>query len=72
MELIPNELTRAALDARDRFAGFAQKTATAQLSGGFAPTQATMAAAAQAAVFSDALSQALRAHLEELKTVSKA
>lgn len=71
MELIPSDLTRAALGARDRLSDYSYKTATSNLGGNFAPTQAAMAGAAHEAIFADALLQAVHARLEELKAVSK-
>jgi hypothetical protein len=71
MDLLPNDLAQAALRARDRLSAYSYNTATTNLSGGFAPTQAAMAGAAQQAIFADALLQAVHARLEELKSVSK-
>lgn len=72
MNLLPDNLMRAAADARERLSDYARKTATAQLNGDFSSTQASMAQTAKAAIFADALLQALRSRCEELKTVSKA
>ncbi len=66
---ISNELVNAALAARDRLSGFA-RTAAALNTGG-APAVGTMARAANAAIFVDALTSAMHARLEELKTVAK-
>ena len=68
MEPIPTDLARAALDARERLTRFAHRTAaaTGPGSGGGA-----MAAAANAAIFSDALLAAMHARFQELKGVAK-
>ena len=66
---IPNELANAALAARERLAGFARAAATSNTGG--ATVTGTMAQAANAAIFVDALTSAMHARLEELKTVAK-
>jgi hypothetical protein len=71
MEIVPGDLAQAALGARDRLSAYSLKTATANLGGDFAPTQAAMAGAARESIFADALLQAVHARLEELKSVSK-
>ncbi|HTV75036.1 MAG TPA: hypothetical protein VME66_15185 [Candidatus Acidoferrales bacterium] len=71
MDIIPSDLAQAALGARDRLSTYSYKTATTNIGGGFAPTQAAMAGAAQQAIFADALLQAVHARFEELKSVSK-
>ena len=68
MEPIPTDLARAALDARERLTGFA-RTAAANTSPGTAG--GSMAAAAKAAIFSDALLAAMHARLQELKSIAK-
>ncbi len=66
---IPNDLADAALAARDRLSAFARTAATSNTGG--APASGTMARAASAAIFIDALTSAMHARLEELKTVAK-
>ena len=68
MDAIPNDLARAALDSRDRLAGFARRAATATTPNG---TNVGMATAARAAIFTDALLAAMHARLQEFKTVAK-
>ena len=68
MEPIPTDLARAALDARERLTGFA-RTAAANTSPGTAG--GSMAAAAKAAIFGDALLAAMHARLQELKSIAK-
>ncbi len=67
MEAIPNDLARAALAARNRLADAARGTA-AQTNAG---ATGTMASAARAAIFTDALLAAMRARLQAFKTVAK-
>jgi hypothetical protein len=73
MEMIPAELRNAALAARGRLVGLSQTAAAAGLeSPGTGTTlQAAMAAAAREAIFADAVLGAVRARLEELRTVAK-
>jgi hypothetical protein len=71
MNVIPDDLTRAATDARNRLCSYARETATARASGTFASMQAGMAKTARETIFTDALLQAMRARLQEFKTVSK-
>lgn len=71
MDIIPGDLEQAALGARDRLSAYSYKTATANLGGDFAPTQAAMAGAAREAIFANALLEAVHARFEELKSVSK-
>jgi hypothetical protein len=72
MDLIPPNLRAAALDARDRLARFSQSAAEAGTNADSgARLQATMASTARDAIFADALLGAMRAHLEELRTVTK-
>lgn len=66
---ISSDLANAALAARDRLSGFARTAATLNAGGAAAP--GTMARAANAAIFVDALTSAMHARLEELKTVAK-
>ena len=67
---IPNELASAALAARDRLSGFARAAATRNTGLGTTATGA-MAQVANAAIFVDALTSAMHARLEEIKTVAK-
>jgi hypothetical protein len=70
MDVFPRFLTLAAGTARDRLAGLAADTAAA---GGAAPGGETrrMASVARTAIFADALLGAVRARLEELRSVLK-
>ncbi len=68
MDAIPNDLTRAALDARDRLVRFAHGTAVATTP---EAARGSMATAARAAIFTDALLAAMHARLQELKNVAK-
>jgi hypothetical protein len=70
MDVFPRSLTAAASSARDRLAHVAAETAA---SAGGPPGGETrrMAAAARTAIFADALLGAVRARLEELRTVLK-
>ncbi len=70
MDAIPNDLVRAALAARDRLSNFSRVAAQAVTPGGSSP-QAAMAGAAREAIFADALTAAMHARLEELKSVAK-
>ena len=69
---IPNDLAASASAARDRLSELARRVAA---SGGSASrtsgTAVMMAAAAREAIFADALLGAMRARLEELKSVAK-
>ena len=67
MDVVPTDLTRAALAGRDRLAHLARDAAAA--TGGAA--NGSMASAARAAVFTDALLAALHARLQEFKNVAK-
>ncbi len=71
MELLPQDLRAAASAARERFARFSQTTAQANAAPGAAAPGRAMAGAARAAIFADALLNALHARLEELKTAAK-
>jgi hypothetical protein len=73
MNMIPNDLLRAASDAREHLAVSARSAAGANVHAGSLglPMQGMMANAARASIFADALLQAAHARLEELKTVSK-
>lgn len=68
MEPIPTDLARAALVARERLTGFARTAAANTLPGS---AGGSMAAAAKAAIFSDALLAAMHARLQELKNIVK-
>ena len=69
---MPENLVAAAGAARERLNGLAEQTASANTApGGGAGSQAAMAAAAREAIFADALLGAMRAHLEELKGLTK-
>jgi hypothetical protein len=70
MDAVPLDLRAAAVGARDRLSMLAGATASAGLGSG-AGTQTKMAAAAEAAIFADALLGAIRARFEELRTVAK-
>jgi len=70
MDAIPNDVAAAALAARDRLAGFARAAAAAPAKPG-AAAPAAMAGAAREAIFTDALLSAMRARIEELKSVAK-
>ena len=67
---ISHGLATAAPAARDRLSGFARTAATLNAHSGAAGA-GTMAQAAGAAIFVDALTSAMHARLEELKTVAK-
>ncbi len=72
MDFIPPNLQAAAADARDRLSRFSRKAAEAGTNADSgARLQATMASTAREAIFADALLGAMRAHLEELRTVTK-
>jgi hypothetical protein len=58
--IIPNDLANAALEARDRLSGFARSAAAMNAVPG-----------AAAAIFVDALTSAIHARLEELKSVAR-
>jgi hypothetical protein len=70
MDAVPLDLRKAALGARDQLSVLAGATARAGLGSG-AGTQTNMAAAAEAAIFADALLGAIRSRFEELRTVAK-
>ncbi len=57
--------------ARDRLAGAQQLVARANAGAGGRASDAAMASAAQAALFSEALLSAVRARLAEIKAVAK-
>lgn len=71
MNVLPAALAAAALTARDHLDGLARRAASSGLRTGEGGFAAAMGAAAGAAVFSDALLGAIRARLEELRTVAK-
>ncbi len=72
MNVLPSDLTSAALGARDRLATLARSAATAGLgSAGLSGSATAMGAAARAAVFGDALLGAIRARLEALRNAAK-
>lgn len=68
MDALPTDLTRAALAARDRLTGLARHAAASTASGAGGES---MAAAARAAIFTDALLAAMHARLAELKGIAK-
>ena len=72
MNVLPDDLRLAALDARDQLGGLARRAASTALESksGLGPA-AAMGAAARAAVFADALLGAIRARLDELRGVAK-
>jgi hypothetical protein len=70
MQLIPSDLITAGDSARERLSGLSRNTALANaVSGG--TSQNTMAKAARTAIFVDAVTAAIHARLEELKSVAK-
>jgi hypothetical protein len=71
MNVLPGALASAALTARDRLDGLARDAAASGLRPGRGGFAAAMGEAAGAAVFTDALLGAIRARLEELRTVAK-
>ena len=71
MDALPDLLTHAALDARERLTGLSRRAAVASAAPGSPVAAGTMAAAAREAIFADALLAALHARLEALKTVTK-
>jgi len=71
MNVLPSELTSAALDARDHLGTLAQRAATSSLGNDRSGSAAAMGAAARAAVFGDALLGAIRARLEALRNATK-
>jgi hypothetical protein len=72
MEMLPNDLAQAGLSARDQLSSYARTTAASNVNGAASASamQGAMAGAARAAIFADALLQAMHARLEELKSVS--
>ncbi len=72
MDLIPVDLQGAALGARDRVVTLSRASATSGIGPGAGERlQRTMAGTARAAIFADALLAAIRARIEELRTVAK-
>ncbi len=71
MDLLPNDLTSASLRARDRLDEAARRTAVPPPAGAKGGMGTAMAAAAQAAIFADALLGALKARLEELRAAAR-
>lgn len=71
MDAIPNDLIRAARAARDRLSDVSQAAAAANTVPGNPAAAGTMALAARAAIFVDALTAAMHARLEEVKGVAK-
>jgi hypothetical protein len=69
MDIFPAALTNAAASGRDALARLAAATAAAGAEPGGETRR--MAAAGQAAIFTDALLGAVRARLEELRTALK-
>jgi len=71
MQVIPNALSQAALAGRDVLTDLSRTAATANAVPGSPASQGTMARAAREAIFVDALTAAMHARLEELKSVAK-
>jgi hypothetical protein len=72
MNVLPADLSSAALGARDRLGGLARREASAALQpNDGAGSAAAMGAAARAAIFADALLGAIRARLEEVRAATK-
>jgi len=71
MNLIPGGLAEIAQDARARLAILARSAAARGTQPESALNSSAMAAAARAAIFTDALLAAMHARLEELKTVAR-
>lgn len=71
MEALPTSLTQAALAMRDRLSVLARNAATTNASPGSSTAAGAMAAAANAAIFEDALLTAMHARLEAVKSVAK-
>ncbi|GAC1566971.1 MAG: hypothetical protein NVS2B3_02650 [Vulcanimicrobiaceae bacterium] len=71
MESIPQILSHAALDARERLARLSRGTAASDLGSGAPAATGAMAATARQAIFADALLAAMHARLEALKSVAK-
>jgi len=72
MNVLPDDLRSAALDAREQLGDLARRAASAALeSKSGLGTAAAMGAAARAAVFADALLGAIRARLDELRGAVK-
>jgi hypothetical protein len=65
------DLASAAAVAEEHFARLARQSTSTPPGASFAATQANMAGAAQAAVFSDALLGAIRSRINETKTVTR-
>jgi hypothetical protein len=72
MNVLPADLSSAALGARDRLGDLARRAASAALQpNDGAGSAAAMGAAARAAIFADALLGAIRARLEEVRAATK-
>ena len=72
MNVLPADLSSAALGARDRLGDLARRAASAALRpNDSAGSAAAMGAAARAAIFADALLGAIRARLEEVRAATK-
>jgi hypothetical protein len=67
MNVLPEDLERAAQRARELLSALAREAAVAGAAAGRPATAGAMAATARAAIFTDALLGAMRARLEELK-----
>lgn len=71
MDVLPNLLTHAARDARERLVDLSRGAATANSAPGSPAAAGAMAAAAREAIFADALLSAIHARLQAIKNVSK-
>ena len=72
MNVLPADLSSAALGARDRLGDLARRAASAALQpNDGAGSAAAMGAVARAAIFADALLGAIRARLEEVRAATK-
>jgi hypothetical protein len=71
MDILPPFLDTAAVQAQRRLAAGAVAVAAAGARPGFGALASTMARAASAAVFADALLGAVRAHINEAKTAAR-
>jgi len=71
MNVIPENLTHAALEARGRLTTLAHAAAATNTASNSPAAAGAMAAAARQAIFADALLAAMHARLEALKSVAK-
>jgi hypothetical protein len=69
MDIVPNDLTSAAASARARLTSLSLEAARSNT--GSSSAHPAMAAAAQEAIFADAVLAAMHARFEELKGVAK-